>query len=330
MRTTHLGIFILLIALISCGKATTVEDEYSADRMAVIIDTDANNEIDDQHALAYLFANQQHFEVLGVTVNATYSGGIIDNHVAEAERVMKLCDVHDDIPLLAGANDDFTSIRVDLDSAEYDGFQAVQFIIEEARKSTSKKLILIPIGKLTNIALAIEKAPDIKPMIKIVWLGANYPESGEYNLENDIPAMNYILNQDVEFDMIMVRYGKPSGSDAVRATPDDIQRHLTGAGPEVTPVEGRHGGTFEHFGDYALNLFQQIELHGDPPSRALFDVVAIAVLKQPEWGSYSLVPAPIMVDKKWIDQPENTRMVGIWENFDQAAILEDFYHSLSK
>ena len=295
----------------------------------VIIDTDANNEIDDQHALAYLFFNSDHFDVLGVTVNATYSGGAIENHMAEAERVMKLCNVHGSIPLLEGANDSFEEIVDSLNKSNYDGSSAVDFIIEKARETRQQRLVLIPIGKLTNIALALSKAPDIEDKIKIVWLGANYPEPGEYNLENDIPSMNFILNRDVPFEVVTVRYGQPSGSDAVRATPEDIQRNLEGAGPEVNPVEGRHGGTFTNFGNYALNLFQKIDLHGDPPSRALFDVVAVAILKNPEWGTSITIPAPIMKDKKWQDRQSNKRNIVVWENFDEDAILKDFYSTLS-
>ena len=302
---------------------------HQGDPIQVIIDTDANNELDDQHALAYLFANQDLFNIRGVTVNATFNGGAIDQHVAEAERVMKLCDVDDRIDLYAGANGDFESIRERTNETEFDGSDAVNFIISEARKERDQPLVLIPIGKLTNISLALLKAPDIRDKVRIVWLGANYPEPGEYNLVNDIPSMNYLLDQDVSFEIVTVRYGKDSGSDAVRATPDDIRSKLKNAGPKVAAVPGRHGGSFNHFGDYALNLFEKIDLHGDPPSRALFDVVAIAVIKNPDWGVPKVIPAPTMIKNKWIGRPGNQRKVIIWEHFDEEEILKDFYDSLS-
>ena len=34
-------------------------------KMKIIIDTDANNELDDQHALAYAFLNSDVFDVVG-------------------------------------------------------------------------------------------------------------------------------------------------------------------------------------------------------------------------------------------------------------------------
>jgi len=329
----HFLICISVLIIIGCSQQNDTESNQQtttseSELIPIIIDTDANNELDDQHAMAYLFFNNDLFNTIGVTVNATYSGGPIDQQVAEAERVMKLTDVMGHIPLLPGANGDFEEIRPNLNQPEYDGHAAVEFIIEEARKPRDQKLILLPVGKLTNIALALEKAPDIKENVRIVWLGSNYPEPGEYNQENDIPSLNYILNQDVPFEIVMVRYGEPSGSDAVRATPAEIEENMSGAGPEVDSVTGRHGGEFTNFGDYSVNLFSEIELHGDPPSRALFDMVAVAILKNPNWGEATEIPAPIVDGEDWEERPNNDRTITIWENFDKEAILEDFYSTM--
>ena len=66
--------------------------------------------------------------------------------------------------------------------------------MESARKQEKRKLVLIAIGKLTNVALALEKAPAIAGKIRLVWLGSNYPEPGEYNLINDTSALQYLLH----------------------------------------------------------------------------------------------------------------------------------------
>lgn len=328
----NLLFFVSLLMFTNCSQQTendsSTETNSSSDLIPVIIDTDANNELDDQHAMAYLFFNDDVFNTIGVTVNATYNGGNIEQQVAEAERVMKLTDVMGKIPLLPGADGNFEEIRPNLDQPEYDGQPAVEFIIEEARKPRGQKLVLLPVGKLTNIALALQKAPDIRENVRIVWLGSNYPAPGEYNQENDIPALNYILDQDVSFEIVTVRYGEPSGTDAVRATPRDIEEHLTGEGPVVDPVIGRHGDEFTNFGDYSVNLFSEIDLHGDPPSRALFDMVAVAILKNPAWGEAKEIPAPTLENEEWQERPENERTITIWENFDKEAILEDFYSTM--
>ncbi|MEM7573693.1 MAG: nucleoside hydrolase [Bacteroidota bacterium] len=302
---------------------------YPSRDIPVIFDTDANNEIDDQHALAYLLLNEATFNVLGITVNATRNGGQIEQHYEEAERVIQLCGHAPEELLYTGANADFNTIRSQTAQGSYDGQEAVEFIIATARQYDDHRLALVPVGKLTNIALALMLAPDIKDKVRIVWLGANYPGPGEYNLDNDIPAMNYVLEQDVPFEMVTVRYSDGTGSAAVRVTPAEMQARMPGLGPRVaTAVPGRNGGEFQHFGDYSISLFENLELHGTPPGRSLFDVVALAIMKNPEWGKQYLLSSPTYVDGQWVDRPENERLITVWENFDKAAILDDFFNSL--
>lgn len=304
---------------------------YSLERIPVVFDTDANNELDDQHALAYLLFNADIFDIKGVTVNTTYNGGNIDEQYAEAERVIQLCNWENKVPLLKGANGNFNEIESTIDNPNYDGNKAVDFIIEQAKKSTKEKLVLIVVGKLTNVALAVKKEPSIIKNIRLVWLGSNYPEPGEYNLDNDIPSMNYLLETNVDFEMVMVRYGKESGTDAVRVTKKEVMKNMPGLGPHITKaVTGQHGGEFNNFGDYSANLFEHCEYHGDPPSRALFDMAAVAIVKNPEWAQAKQIPAPTMIDKKWVEQNDNPRKIIIWENFDQGKILKDFYSSFKK
>jgi purine nucleosidase len=298
-------------------------------KIRVLFDTDANNELDDQHALAYLLFNGDVFDVVGVTVNTTRNGGDIHEQHLEAERVMRLCNQFGKIPLLKGANGSFEDIRPHLNKATFDGSDAVNFIVEQARAAGKEKLVLLPVGKLTNIALALEKDPSIADKVRVVWLGSNYPRPGEYNQDNDIPSMNYILSLNVPFEMVTVRYGNPTGTDAVRATPEEINRRMPGKGPRISePVTGRHGGEFFNFGDYSVNLFEHIKLHGNPPSRALFDMAAVAIVKNRAWAQVKEIAAPVYVDKKWVEQPDNPRKIKVWENFNRVAIMEDFYSSM--
>jgi purine nucleosidase len=295
-------------------------------RMPVIFDTDANNELDDQHALAYLLFNTPIFNVIGVTVNATSSGGNIDKHYEEAKRVMMLTNADNKVPLLKGANGSFTAIQSNVTEQTFDGSEGVNFIINEAKKTTVKKLILLAVGKLTNVALALKKDSTIADNIKVVWLGSNYPLPGEYNQDNDTVSMNYLLNHYVPFEIVTVRYGQPTGSAAVTATKSEIEQKMRGLGPSLDkPIEGRHGGLFHNFGDYSVNLFEQIPYHDENETRALFDMVAVAILKNEQWGNRRDIPAPILIDNEWVERPDNKRVITIWENFDKEKIMEDFY-----
>ena len=331
----YLPIYLLLL-LLSCNQTGT-ENTTPADnaptlepeRVSVIFDTDANNELDDQHALAYLLLNGNTFTVKGVTVNATPSGGDIEQHVLEAERILTLCTLEEVVPLLAGANGNFESIQNHVEQDSFDGIEAVDFIVEEARRHQDDPLTLIAVGKLTNVALALARAPDITEHLRVVWLGSNYPQPGEYNQDSDVPAMNYVLSTPVPFDMVTVRYGDRSGTDAVKVTQEFINSEMPGLGPRIAePITGRHGGEYVTFGDYSVSLFEHIDYYNDAKERALFDLAAVAIVKNPSWAESRIHPCPVYANGSWEEREQNPRKITIWENFDREAIINDFQRIL--
>jgi purine nucleosidase len=317
-----------MIALTIAATTTESASVASSDKIRVILDTDANNELDDQHAIAYLLLNPDVFDVEGITVNRTRSGGDIDQHYGEAVRMVRLCARDPEVKVYRGAERAFDDIKSQVGQPGFDGTEAVQFIIEQARARDDRRLVLLAVGKLTNVALALVKAPDIAPRVRIVWLGSNYPEPGEYNQINDEPALQHILDTRVDFEIAVVRYDQPSGTDAVRVTMDEIQQNMPDKGPRVDPVSGRHGGTFTNFGDYSVNLFEHIELTGDPPSRALYDMAAAAIVKNPAWATRVTIPAPLLKNGAWVERPNNRRTIVLWEHFDRNSIINDFYEAV--
>lgn len=315
------------VALFSCKRSDTSKE---SSRIKIIIDSDANNELDDQHALAYAFLNGDVFDVLGVTVNNTDNGAGLQGQYDEALRIIRLFNLEDSVPLLKGADKDYAEIAPHISEAGFDGQPAVDFIIQEALKMKGEKLVLAPIGKLTNVALALLKAPQIKDKVKVVWLGGNYPSPGEYNLVNDITAVNPVIESGVEFEMVTVRYGQPTSTDAVRVTPDEVDEFLAGKGPvSLDTIVGRDGGKYNRFGDYSKALFDNAKMHSYPPSRALFDLVVLAVLKNESWGTKHEIPAPKLVEHAWEDQPENPHTIVYWDQFNRDAIVNDFFQAMA-
>ena len=317
--------------VVSTAGCAARMDPAQPEKIRVLLDTDANNELDDQHAIAYTLFSGDAFDVEGITVNRTRNGGDVEKQAQEAERVVALSGLRSRFPVIRGANGSFEEIAPRLDRPDFDGAAAVNLIIQRAHASDPRRLVLLPVGKLTNIALALKKDPSIAPRVRIVWLGSNYPEPGEYNQDNDEAALNYILDTPVDFEIALVRYGKPSGTDAVRASLEEVRAKMPGKGPRVQqPVEGRNGGRFSTFGDYSVNLFENIELHGNPPSRALFDMAAVAIVKNPAWATAVRIPAPRLVGGKWVERPDNPRTITLWENFDRDAIMRDFYQTMEQ
>ncbi|MGC4233410.1 MAG: nucleoside hydrolase [Niabella sp.] len=324
-------VYLLLLFILADLGTTLKAQPANGGKIKVIFDTDTNNEVDDQHALAYLLFSSDVFDIKGITVNATQNGGDINKHLKEAERVMRLCKSYGKVPLIAGANKDYQTIVKDISKGKYDGQDAVNFIIQQAKKNTGDKLIVLAVGKLTNLALALKAQPDIAQNIKIVWLGSNYPDPGEYNLNDDIPSLNYVLSLPVEFEMAVVRYGVPSGTGAVRFARDDIRKKMPGLGPRIKKaIEGRHGNKFKCFGDYSVDLFNHVKVYGADSGRSLFDMAAVAIVKNPSWATSKEIPAPFYEEKnkRWEKRPDNKRKIKYWERFNVPAISEDFYKTM--
>ena len=311
------------IFFIGLSLLTTI---YLSGQIPVLLDTDANNELDDQHAIAYMLFNSDVFDIVGITVNTTSSGGDISQHLAEAERVVAMCGYKDKVEVIPGASKDYREILPDLEKPNFDGHQAVDFIIRAAHENDQGKLVVVPIGTLTNVALALAKDPSIASLIRVVWLGSNWPEPGEYNLVNDTTAINPVIdNRQLEFEICTVRYGEPSGTDAVSVSVNEIKQRMKGLGVQVDQgVPGRHGGSFKNFGDYSVELF----IKYGQEVRPLFDVCALAIIKDPRWAKPVKVPAPRLHGEAWVERPKNSHHIIFWEHFNKDAIFKDFYQSM--
>ena len=83
---------------------------------------------------------------------------------------------------------------------------AVTFIIEQAMKAgPERKLDLVVLGPLTNVASALLQAPDIAGIIRVYALGMQYNiatgawDKNEFNARNDLNALDQVLsNEQVE------------------------------------------------------------------------------------------------------------------------------------
>ncbi|MHC4843465.1 MAG: nucleoside hydrolase, partial [Planctomycetota bacterium] len=150
VRSISLFVLVFVVSVMLAAAGVYGEPEESEpNKIRIILDTDANNELDDQHAIAYMLFNGDVFDVEGITVNRTSGGGGIDNHVEEAERVVRLCGLHPQVKVYKGANANYEEILPHIKEPEFDGSEAVDFIIDRANADDARELVLMPIGKLT-------------------------------------------------------------------------------------------------------------------------------------------------------------------------------------
>ncbi|MBO6776690.1 MAG: nucleoside hydrolase [Marinibacterium sp.] len=180
----------------------------------IIIDTDPGQ--DDAVAILLALASPKELEVLGITAVA---GNV---PLALTERNARIvCELagRSDMRVFAGCD---RPLRHSLVTAEHvhgktglDGpdlpeptmplapGHAVDFIIDTLRTEPAGTVTLCPLGPLTNIATAFEKAPDIASRVQeIVLMGGAYFEVG-----NITPAAEFNIYVDPEAAEIVIKSG---------------------------------------------------------------------------------------------------------------------------
>ncbi|WP_171099533.1 nucleoside hydrolase [Ruegeria sp. HKCCD7255] len=206
----------------------------------IIIDTDPGQ--DDAVAILLALASPDEIEVLGLTAVA---GNVPLELTAKNARIVCELAGRPDIPVYAGCD---RPMNRELVTAEHvhgktgldgpvlpdpemplaDG-HGVDFIIDTLRAHAPGTVTLCPLGPLTNIATAIEKAPDIVERVQqIVLMGGAYFEVGnitpaaEFNIYVDPQAADIVFKSgadivvmplDVTHDALVT----PHRNDAFRA-----------------------------------------------------------------------------------------------------------------
>ena len=186
----------------------------------IIIDTDPGQ--DDAVAILLALASPEEIDVLGITAVA---GNVpLDFTKNNALTVCELAQ-KPEVKVFAGCD---TPMKRPLVTAEHvhgktglDGpilpkpkmplqkQHAVDFIIQTVRNNKASTITLCPLGPLTNIATAIQKAPDIKEKIQeIVLMGGAYFEVGnitptaEFNIYVDPEAANIVFQSNIKITVL--------------------------------------------------------------------------------------------------------------------------------
>ena len=185
----------------------------------IIIDTDPGQ--DDAVAILLALASPE-LEVLGITCVA----GNVPLALTSVN-ARKVCELagRSDMRIFAGCDRPMTRALVTAENVHgksgLDGIElpepemtlqdqhAVDFLIETLREAPSGTVTLCPLGPLTNIATAFERAPDIKDRVaEIVLMGGAYFEVGnttpaaEFNIHVDPQAAEIVFKSGIQIVMM--------------------------------------------------------------------------------------------------------------------------------
>lgn len=219
------------------------------DKKKIIIDCDPG--YDDAVALL-LAAGTPSIDLLAITTVA--GNQTLEKVTKNALRIAKLAGLHD-VPVAAGAERPLLRDKIipaayihgesgldgtTLPDADFkiDPRHATQLIIDVIMSEPEKSVTLVPIGPLTNIALATRLEPRIVDRVKeIVLMGGgfhigNVKPMAEFNIENDPEAAHIVFEEKwpitmVGLDLTYQALATQSVKEKIAAIDTEAARFLT-------------------------------------------------------------------------------------------------------
>jgi inosine-uridine nucleoside N-ribohydrolase len=271
-----------------------------------VLDTDTYNELDDQFAVVYAMLSpaQIRLEALyAAPFENDRSAGPADGMEKSYDEIRRLLErlptPHP--PVLRGS-------RSWLPAA---ASPASEDLIARARAG-DPPLHVLTIGAPTNVAAALQAAPDIAERIVVVWLGGNpryWHRAVEFNVYQDMAASRVLLDSGVPLVHVPCR----NVSEHLRTTKAEIDTYVRGAGP---------------IGDYLADIFADYQPDDAGRSKVIWDVAVVAWLVNEAWVPTAVVHSPLLTDAgTWSHDP--TRHLireALWADRDE--IFADFFRKL--
>lgn len=286
-----------------------------ASRIRLIVDTDAKNEADDQFAIMHHLLTPM-FDVCGIIAThfeqkTGHTGTSMEASYREIEKVLTLAEI-EDVPFFRGC---VSPLRSPGDTPESEG---TAFLISQAR--LPGKLYIAVQGAMTNVAAAINAAPDIAANLVILWNGGGpYPKGRpEFNVMQDPDAVRAVLASNAE----------------IWQTDQSVYCTL-----EVTLAELKSRvGSCGKIGRYLVEQLEaenQIEYNPNFLLRSgenwvLGDNTTAAVLLMNRLrGNWHVDHAPIIKEDLTYQANPNGKLIRVYDSIDVRMTLEDLYAKLS-
>ncbi|MCY4020778.1 MAG: nucleoside hydrolase [Chloroflexi bacterium] len=282
-------------------------------KLRMVLDTDTYNEIDDQFALTYALLSRERLSVEAIYAapfHNSRSTGPGDGMEKSYEEILRLLDFlgrSADGFAFRGSTAYLGSERQPQDNA------AVRDLIDKARSSPSDDpLYVVAIGAITNVASALLLAPEIIDRIVVVWLGGhhlNWPHTREFNLAQDVPAAQVVLDSGVPFVIVPCM---------------GVTSHLLTTLPEL---QSTIGGT-NPVGDYLCQIFKEYRPDSFGASSVIWDISTIAWLLNCDWAPSIMTHSPVLTDQiTWsVDQSRHLARVAYFVHRD--PIFRDLFKKI--
>ena len=285
--------------------------DESKERINVILDTDTYNECDDQFALSYMLLSQDRFNIEAITVAPYHHDNDIsieEGQEKSYQEILKICKWLN----FDTKNKVFKGSNGYIENGYNETNEAVEKIIEIAKKND--KTYIMAIGAITNIALAIKKAPDIIEKIEIIWLGGHSPicdNNKEFNFRQDVKAIKEIFESKVKLTIIPCK-GVASN---LKISIYELEHYLKGK---------------SELCNYLCSRFHDDGIHGIQTRRVIWDISVIAYLINKEWFEERKTDCPEINKDLSYTFKRNDRKIKFVTYLDSDKIYNDLLKKLGE
>lgn len=278
-------------------------------KIRVIIDTDAACEADDPFAIAQAIMSPK-LIVKGILAEHFNEAGSTKRSYDEIKTVLDAMEI--ELPVFMGQKG---PLQIDSELSP-----AGKFIIEEAKRSDEKPLYILCQGAITNVAMSLRAAPEIKDKIIIIWIGTHGIQNigkpvlfREFNSGNDVKAANEVLQSGAQIWLV----------------PSDVYTTINVSLAELK-VKVEPCGKIGHHLYHNMIDYNLSERAGwtKGESWSLGDSPAIALAINPDCGKYVIETAPFINEDTSSSLLANAPQIRIYTSIDSRFVLEDFFAKL--
>jgi inosine-uridine nucleoside N-ribohydrolase len=276
------------------------------ERIRVILDTDAFNEIDDQWAMALALLAPERFEILGlVAANFDHPHGgpsSVESSLREIELVLDKMGLAGRFPIYRGSH----PMRYKYEPSPSEG---VDFMVETALASPPDDPVwLVALGSATNLASAYLSEPRIAERAVFFWHGrTRWPDyCHNFNVFGDPIAARTLFHNPIPFVLF------------------DTGGHLS------CPMEEseRRVAPYGEIGEY-LHEFRKTNDWFMQSDKGFFDLGDIAALLDPDIGEWVVEQAPEVKPYLEYDFSKSYGPILRCKDVDRDATFELLYERLA-
>lgn len=283
-------------------------------QVRLITDTDAKNEADDQFAVVQALLSPK---IDSVGLIAAHFGtdrvpDAMEASYRELETILDKMYLPKDGLLYHGAPHALPDRTAPVVS------EGAKLIVREALKDDPRRLFVIFLGPLTDLASAYLMEPRIANRLTAIWIGGGVYPSGspEFNLGNDVNAANVVFSSKIELWQV----------------PKNVY--------EMMPVSlAELQVRVRPYGEIGRYLFDQLIAHSQEeiPRKSDFrtgetwvlgDSPAVGLILYEHRFEFDYVPAPYITQEQVYVHTGLNRPIRVYKSIDSRLILEDLYAKL--